>query len=338
MSEPEAVDAEVVEEPEGATVAALAPVRATSALVEPAADTLAIRAAFQSYTALCGELLTDDDYQTFTNRGKRQRFKKKAAWRKLAVAFGVSMEHRGQTIERDDDGKIVRAEVHVRAVAPNGRFVDGIGVCATSENRDFAHLEHDVLATAHTRANNRACSDLFGMGEVSAEEVTDDRPERPRAEPAHDPDDGFVTTEQMARVRELTKGLNETERATLIKETDGGKAVTICGVLVRSGGNITLRQSQYQGLVDTLASFAKPTEAPKPDESDPEQAPFTKDDPADLTGTGTQPESTGKGFDNWSKDDVVDEVRERGVKVTTKKDGIKWLREHGVPETDERPY
>ena len=32
-------------------------------------------------------------------------------------------------------------------------------------------MEHDVYATAHTRAKNRAISDLVGGGEVSAEEM-----------------------------------------------------------------------------------------------------------------------------------------------------------------------
>ena len=32
--------------------------------------------------------------------------------------------------------------------------------------------EHDILATAETRAKNRAISDLVGGGSVSAEEIT----------------------------------------------------------------------------------------------------------------------------------------------------------------------
>jgi hypothetical protein len=45
-----------------------------------------------------------------------------------------------------------------------------VGACASNERR-FAHLDHDVRATAHTRGKNRAIADLVGGGEVSAEEL-----------------------------------------------------------------------------------------------------------------------------------------------------------------------
>ena len=35
----------------------------------------------------------------------------------------------------------------------------------------FSNPENDVRGTAHTRAKNRAISDLIGAGEVSAEEI-----------------------------------------------------------------------------------------------------------------------------------------------------------------------
>ena len=35
----------------------------------------------------------------------------------------------------------------------------------------FTHAEHDIISTAHTRAKNRAISDIIGTGEVSAEEM-----------------------------------------------------------------------------------------------------------------------------------------------------------------------
>jgi hypothetical protein len=51
----------------------------------------------------------------------------------------------------------------------------GIGTCSTTE-RKFSKPEHDILAIAHTRAKNRAISDLIGLGEVSAEELEADQP------------------------------------------------------------------------------------------------------------------------------------------------------------------
>jgi len=69
----------------------------------------------------------------------------------------------------------VRARFKVRATSPNGRHMDGIGICDVTE-RQFTHPEHDIVATAHTRAINRAFADLFGLGAVSAEEMTEERP------------------------------------------------------------------------------------------------------------------------------------------------------------------
>ena len=67
----------------------------------------------------------------------------------------------------------------VEAQAPNGRVCNGVAICDSAE-RNFAHLEHDVYATCHTRAKNRAISDMVAGGVVSAEEMTNAPPERPK--------------------------------------------------------------------------------------------------------------------------------------------------------------
>ena len=72
-------------------------------------------------------------------------------------------------------------EIHVdivfsviyRAIAPNGQFVDGDGHCSLWE-KGYPNTYHNAKSTAHTRAKNRAISDLVGGGEVSAEEITGD--------------------------------------------------------------------------------------------------------------------------------------------------------------------
>lgn len=157
------------------TVAALAPVVVDAgALVRPAAGVDVIAEAFDAYQALCARLLTPDDFQAIKGR----EYRKKSAWRKLAVAFGVSCSYLERNYERDDAGRLIRAEVIVRATAPNGRYMDGLGICDRSE-RVFTKPEHDIPATAATRATNRACSDLFGMGEVSAEEITEEAVTKP---------------------------------------------------------------------------------------------------------------------------------------------------------------
>lgn len=170
------------------TVAALAPVQRGSALVRPAATVEEITKAFQDYQRLSDQLLEESDYQKIGDR----LFRKKSAWRKLGTMYGASYAMPSRPLyERDADGRIIRAEFVVRAIAPNGRYADGWGACDRYERCclpncrkrhkhcssdcpgwvHFSHAEHDIPATAETRAKNRACADLFGLGEVSAEEI-----------------------------------------------------------------------------------------------------------------------------------------------------------------------
>lgn len=163
-------------------VAALAPIEPSDALIRPAAKVAEVEQAFRDYQTLCASLLDENDVQHISGK----TFRKKSAWRKLAVAFGVTCEIVDRTHTYDDQGRIVRTEIVARATAPNGRSMDGLGLCdlrekcyrsgkCTDPDHDpsthFSHAQHDVPATAATRATNRACADLFGMGEVSAEEV-----------------------------------------------------------------------------------------------------------------------------------------------------------------------
>lgn len=170
------LEAEIVD-----TTAAIVPRQQSTSLVRPVADLSVIAETFQDYQAIQNKLLVADDYQQIQNK----QFKKKSAWRKLSVAFGCSDEVVRFVHERNDRGRIIRSEFVVRAIAPNGRSAEGYGACDVFERctsrcepdcdgaSHFSHAQHDIPATAQTRAKNRALSDLFGFGEVSAEEITD---------------------------------------------------------------------------------------------------------------------------------------------------------------------
>lgn len=219
----EVIDVESHEN-DGATVAALVTRAPDTQLIELAAPIERIEQAFKDYQTLCAKLLDESDYQSISQWDPKARkkttrkFPKKSAWRKLSTALGVTFEIISKEKERDARGRIVSADFVVRATAPNGRFVDGWGNCnvferccepgcakANYENSThkhcstppgehehpqthFSHAEHDIPATAETRAKNRAASDLFGMGEVSAEEVLGEEPapapkRKPKAKP-----------------------------------------------------------------------------------------------------------------------------------------------------------
>jgi hypothetical protein len=106
-------------------------------------------------------------------------FVKKSGWRKVAVAFGLSVEIVSDRVERDRGGTIRRATAVVRATAPNGQSFDGDGHCSSDEPwlrgaSDRPTIEHDVRATATTRAANRAIASLVACRSAC---ITDGTPD-----------------------------------------------------------------------------------------------------------------------------------------------------------------
>ena len=135
----------------------------------PAMSPQLAKEVMQKYQAICKQMLEPIDYSTI--QGKKH--KNKSAWRKLARAFGISdrIIAKEEILGKDSEGKPFSGwRIHVEAFSGSGRTMVGVGVC-TSRERQFAHPDHDIYATAHTRAKNRAISDLIGCGEVSAEEI-----------------------------------------------------------------------------------------------------------------------------------------------------------------------
>ena len=101
-------------------------------------------------------------------------YRLKSSYRKLAFIYNLTDTILKADKEMKGDKDFVW-RFQVRVIAPNGRAAMGIGACDSTE-RKFAHPEHDVYAMAHTRAKNRAISDILGLGEVSAEEMGFDTP------------------------------------------------------------------------------------------------------------------------------------------------------------------
>ena len=140
-------------------------------------DTAEAERAMSAYQELCGSVLEANDW--IGRPGEPESFVKRSGWQKLATFYSVTTELLERRVERDDEGRPVRAYVLARATAANGRHADGDGGCGVNEPR-FANargrqkIEHDLPATAATRATNRAVSNLIGFGAVSAEEVDSD--------------------------------------------------------------------------------------------------------------------------------------------------------------------
>lgn len=128
-----------------------------------------------AYDAAVKALIGPNDVQ----EDKGREFKKKSAWRKLARHFQISTQVVAVDKEWAGDGDFV-ATVTVRAHAPWGQYAEAAGACAKSEERGARVITiADAVATAETRATNRATSNLIAMGEVSAEEMS--KGDAPRA-------------------------------------------------------------------------------------------------------------------------------------------------------------
>lgn len=161
--------------PEGEVLPETALTRMTPAsIVRPAVNPEEAIEAWHQYEALKKAIITSEDKQTLHGRD----FLKKSYWRKCATFFNLTLEIESQDRVIEDDGSIT-FEVVYRATAPNGRMASGDGACNSHEKKDrqgnlLDNSIHNTRGTAHTRAFNRAVSNLVGGGEVSAEEADQD--------------------------------------------------------------------------------------------------------------------------------------------------------------------
>lgn len=103
----------------------------------------------------------------------KKKHRTKSYWRAIATAFNLTVvcidEKHVQGAGKSTDWGWLTT---YRATAPNGRIADGDGSCFASEKTGRGQgTVHNVRSHAHTRAYNRAVSNLVGFGEVSAEEM-----------------------------------------------------------------------------------------------------------------------------------------------------------------------
>jgi len=133
-------------------------------IVRPAVSAVEAVAAWREFQALRGLILEKTDFQHIANKD----FIKKSGWRKFATFYNLTdriVEEVQVPLEKGFYWKI-----KVLCTAPNGRETEGVAMCASSE-KSGPRILHDTYTTAHTRAKNRAISDMIAAGEVSAEEV-----------------------------------------------------------------------------------------------------------------------------------------------------------------------
>lgn len=132
-------------------------------LVSPVASNEKILQSWQNFQELKVKLLEPSDFAEV----KGEKLAKKSAFRKLALAFGISTELVNEDRIELKDGMAYL--VTMRAISPSGRFMTALASCHSDE-RKFTKAS-DVRAIAETRATNRAIANLIGWSAPSAEEV-----------------------------------------------------------------------------------------------------------------------------------------------------------------------
>jgi hypothetical protein len=180
---------------------AIAPATPVMTLIEPAAEIEELKKHWEKIQQLKKDILDKSDIANI--QGKT--FVKRSGWRKMAAAFAIS--DRIVSKEKEDLGNgefLWRIEVEAYHRG-SGRSMTAVAVCSSKE-RKFAHPEHDVFAVCHTRAVNRAISDLVGLGEVSAEEIEADHDS-----PLHA--DNRPMTEAEKQAREKAKSMGQERRS-----------------------------------------------------------------------------------------------------------------------------
>lgn len=145
----------------------------------PVASIMELVEAMKRFEVIKAALLVPDR-DTYTVEGAERI--RKSGWRKLALAFNISDEIVREDVVHDTtDPSYLCVHTRVKAWARGGRTVEGTGT-ASSRERKFAHLEHDLHALAHTRAKSRAIADMLGSSDLVAEEL--EEPEQLAPKPA----------------------------------------------------------------------------------------------------------------------------------------------------------
>ena len=220
--------------------------------------------AFEEYRKIQGAL--DKAMPDCLMKIQGRDFRKKNYWRAIATAFNLTVTLKSELrAEHGDDWGYV---VVYNAAASNGRSADGDGSCFASEKHGAQATVHNVRAHAHTRAYNRAVSNLVGFGEVSAEEMLQSPPRPADRPPAAGRQGGARTITEPQRKRLFAKGHAASERLQVpVEQIDEWVKLRIRDLGFESSRDLT--KEPYENICElldklTLGDLVPPSDAPPP--------------------------------------------------------------------------
>lgn len=146
-------------------------------VIRPIAKIEEIVEAFKQYQTLKKKLQDEGDVVVIRDK----ECSTKGYDNKLSKFFGLSVEiirAYKEDLAGPNGDKYFVWRVWAKATAPSGQFRVSGAACGSNE-RNFAHLEHDVYAMAETRAKKRAIEELVGFGEtIPIEEAEEELEEK----------------------------------------------------------------------------------------------------------------------------------------------------------------
>lgn len=136
---------------------------------------------FGEYQQLKDKLKSEGDFVVvYDQKGNKKEIPTKQWTNKLIRFFGVSIQILKDEIIKNDDGTFTAIAV-VRAIAPNGMYVDGDGACwsETIEKYDkkgsLRDIYHLARSRAITRARKKAVLTLAGFEDVDNEDIEEEK-------------------------------------------------------------------------------------------------------------------------------------------------------------------
>ena len=158
---------------------------------------------YSSINEIRENILTEKDLVNI----KWKTYINKSWYRKIALALNISIQVVNE--KRIEQETCFLYDFTVRATNSLWRYVESSSSCASDE-REFNNLNHDVRATAQTRATNRAIADLIWLTEIV------------KAPGVITHSDQWITVKQKSLLTRLveSKYTDTQTRATLYKQID----------------------------------------------------------------------------------------------------------------------
>jgi hypothetical protein len=174
-----------------------------------------------------------------------KKYRRKGYWKAIAQGFSLNVELVKEERQELTDGDFGYVVTYKATDPRTNRTSDGDGACFASEKSQrrggIGGTEHNVRAHAHTRATNRAISNLVAFGEVSAEEI--ENTER-----------GVPETPKRKRQKKLPEAtLEQHDGPEFVKDITAGSTWSN-GTTVHK---ITTNKNKYTTLKDDLVDLAE---------------------------------------------------------------------------------